>query len=117
MLGSRERHHSVCRVASLCEYWELHNTSVCHHVFLHICDFSTDVKLEQRTNIKFCVKLGKSGTETFQMRRRAYRNEDHESKTKLQLKGRRFDRVEEIQLESQNVLDTLREQDFQHAFQ
>jgi len=36
---------------------------------------------------------------------------------KLQLKGRRFDIVEEIQLESQNVLGTLREQDFQHAFQ
>jgi len=36
---------------------------------------------------------------------------------KLQLKGRHFDRVEEIQLESQNVLGTLREQDFQHAFQ
>jgi hypothetical protein len=36
---------------------------------------------------------------------------------KLQLKGRRFDRVEEIQQESQNVLGTLREQDFQHAFQ
>jgi len=38
-------------------------------------------------------------------------------KMKLQLKGRRFDRVEEIQRESQNVLGTLREQDFQHAFQ
>jgi len=36
---------------------------------------------------------------------------------KLQLKGRRFDRVEEIQRESQNVLGTLREQDFQRAFQ
>ena len=34
-------------------------------------------------------------------------------KMKLQLKGRRFDRVEEIQWESQNVLGTLREQDFQ----
>ena len=31
---------------------------------------------------------------------------------KLQLKGRRFDRVEEIQRESQNVLGTLQEQDF-----
>jgi hypothetical protein len=31
---------------------------------------------------------------------------------KLQLKGRRFDRVEKIQRESQNVLGTLREQDF-----
>jgi transposase len=33
------------------------------------------VKLEQRANIKFCVKLGKSGAETFEMIRRAYRNE------------------------------------------
>jgi len=38
-------------------------------------------------------------------------------KMKLQLKGHRLDRVEEIQQESQNVLGTLREQDFQHAFQ
>jgi hypothetical protein len=38
-------------------------------------------------------------------------------KMKLQLKGRRFDRLEEIQQESQNVLGTLRKQDFQHAFQ
>jgi transposase len=34
-----------------------------------------DVKLEQRANIKFCVKLGKSGAETFEMLRRAYGNE------------------------------------------
>jgi transposase len=38
-------------------------------------------------------------------------------KMKLQLKGRCFDRLEEIQQESQKVLGTLREQDFQHAFQ
>jgi hypothetical protein len=36
---------------------------------------------------------------------------------KLQLKGRCFDRVEEIQRELQNVLGTLREQDFQHWHQ
>jgi len=75
VFGSREHHHSVCRVVSRCEHWELHNTSVCHHVCLHICDFSMDVKLEQRANIKFCAKLGKSGAETFEMLRRAYRNE------------------------------------------
>ena len=34
-----------------------------------------DEKLEQRANIKFCVKLGKSGAETFEMIRRAYGNE------------------------------------------
>jgi len=38
-------------------------------------------------------------------------------KMKLQLKGCRFERVEEIQQESQNVLGTLREQDFQNTFQ
>jgi len=48
--------------------------SVCHHVCLHICYFSMDMKLEHRANIKFCMKLGKSGTETFEMIRRAYRN-------------------------------------------
>jgi len=34
-----------------------------------------DKKLEQRANIKFCVKLGKSGAETFEMIRRVYGNE------------------------------------------
>jgi hypothetical protein len=38
-------------------------------------------------------------------------------KMKLQLNGCCFDRLEEIQRESQNVLGTLREQDFQHTFQ
>jgi len=36
---------------------------------------------------------------------------------KLKLKGRRFDTTEEIQVESQRVLDTLIEKDFQEAFQ
>jgi len=34
-----------------------------------------DMKLEQRANIKFCVKLGESGVETFEMIRCAYGNE------------------------------------------
>ena len=38
-------------------------------------------------------------------------------KMKLILKGRRFDTIEEIQAESQRVLDTLIEKDFQEAFQ
>jgi transposase len=33
-----------------------------------------DMKLEQRANIKFCVKFGKFGVETFEMIRRVYRN-------------------------------------------
>jgi hypothetical protein len=38
-------------------------------------------------------------------------------KMKLKLKGRQFDTIEEIQTESQRVLDTLTEKDFQEAFQ
>jgi hypothetical protein len=38
-------------------------------------------------------------------------------KIKLKLKGRRFDTIEEIQTESQRVLDTLTEKDFQEALQ
>jgi hypothetical protein len=36
---------------------------------------------------------------------------------KSKLKGCRFDTVEEIQAESQRVLDPLTEKDFQEAFQ
>jgi len=39
------------------------------------------------------------------------------SKMKLKLKGRRFDTIEETHTESQRVLDTLIEKDFQEAFQ
>jgi hypothetical protein len=38
-------------------------------------------------------------------------------KMKLKLTGRRFDTAEEIQAESQRVLDILTEKDFQEAFQ
>jgi hypothetical protein len=38
-------------------------------------------------------------------------------KIKLKLKERRFDTIEEIQTESQRVLDTLTENDFQEASQ
>jgi hypothetical protein len=38
-------------------------------------------------------------------------------KIKLKLKGSRFDTIEEIQAESQRVLNTLTGKDFQGAFQ
>ncbi|PNF43638.1 hypothetical protein B7P43_G00695, partial [Cryptotermes secundus] len=39
------------------------------------------------------------------------------AKMKVKLKGRRFDKVEEIQAETQTVLNTLTKKDFQDAFQ
>ena len=38
-------------------------------------------------------------------------------KMKLKLKGRQFSSIEEIQAETQKVLETLTEKDFQEAFQ
>jgi hypothetical protein len=38
-------------------------------------------------------------------------------KIKLKLKGRRFDTIEEVHVESQRVLDTLTEKDNQDSFQ
>jgi hypothetical protein len=38
-------------------------------------------------------------------------------KIKLKLKGRQFDTIEKNQAESQRVLDTLTEKDFQETFQ
>jgi hypothetical protein len=38
-------------------------------------------------------------------------------KIKLKLEGHQFDTIEEIRAESQRVLDTLTEKDFQEAFQ
>jgi hypothetical protein len=36
---------------------------------------------------------------------------------KLKQKGRRFDTIDEIQAESPSVLETLKEKEFQEAFQ
>jgi hypothetical protein len=38
-------------------------------------------------------------------------------KVKLKLKGSRFDTIEDIQAESQRVLNTMTEKDIQEAFQ
>jgi hypothetical protein len=54
---------------------------------------------EQRVYIKFCVRLDKTGSET------------------CVEKCRKFDTIEEIQEESQRVLDTIPNRDFQGWFQ
>jgi hypothetical protein len=45
-----------------------------------------DVRFEQRVNIKFCVKLGKTATDTLQLVREAYGDEAF-SQVKKGLKG------------------------------
>lgn len=56
------------------------------------CDFR--FKMEQRANVKFCVKLGKSFTETLQMLRQAY-GEQAMSRTQVYDWHRRFKNGEE----------------------
>jgi uncharacterized metal-binding protein len=55
-----------------------------------------DVRFEQRVNIKFCVKLGKTATETLQLLRDAY-GIFSVSTTEKRLKGRRHENIESIQ--------------------
>ena len=47
------------------------DTSFCKHMQGHICNFKINCKLYWRANIKFCMKLGKTGAKTFQMSQHA----------------------------------------------
>ena len=60
---------------SFCEHAELCLARFSENVHVLICDYSMDLKLEQRANIKCCVKLGKSATETLEMLKQAYDKE------------------------------------------
>jgi hypothetical protein len=40
-----------------------------------VCNYIMDRNVEQRANVKFCVKLGKSVTETLNMLRQDYGDE------------------------------------------
>ena len=62
-------------MVSFCDHRVLCYGRFCDPLHGHICDFTMDCKLEQRANIKFCVKLGKSATETFDTIRYVYGNE------------------------------------------
>ena len=72
MLSSRERRHSACRVASLCEQRVAQHKCLSPRVPSHL---RLQNGRENGADSKFCVKLSKSGAETFQMKRRAYGNE------------------------------------------
>lgn len=66
--GHREHLPSlVCQKTSSCGHRELCNWCYSDHVRYHFCYFIMDSKLEWRANVKFCVKLGKSATEKFEM--------------------------------------------------
>jgi histone-lysine N-methyltransferase SETMAR len=84
--------------------WMLHDDNVPSHRALVMREFLTHNSIITLAHLPYLPDLAPCDFFLF-------------PKMKLQLKGRRFDRLEEIQWESQNVLGTLQEQDFQHAFQ
>jgi hypothetical protein len=65
----------------------------------------------------FCIKTGKFGPTSRTLEGCEVTASATCSQKKLKLKGRRFDITQETYAESQRVLDTLTEKDFQEAFQ
>ena len=84
--------------------WLLHDDNAPSHHALVTCEFLTHNSIITLLHLPYSPDLAPCNFFLF-------------PKMKLQEKGRHFDRVEDIQRESQNVLGTLRDQDFQHAFQ
>lgn len=60
-------HELVCLVASYCQHRHMCYTCFCVHMHVLICNFIMDLSLEQKANIKFYAKLGKSTMETPEM--------------------------------------------------
>jgi hypothetical protein len=71
-----------------------------------------DVQFEQRINIKFCVKLGKTATETLQLLRDAYGDEDLS-----RAKGWRHENIEAIQAAATMELTSIPKEAFTSCFQ
>jgi hypothetical protein len=72
----------------------------------------TDVRFEQRVNFKFCVKLGKTSTETLQLLRDAYGDE-----ALSRAKGRRHENIEAIQAAATMEFTGIPKEAFTSCFQ
>jgi hypothetical protein len=70
-----------------------------------------DVRFEQRVNIKFCVKLGKTATETMQLLPDAYGDEAL-SRAEKGAKGRRHENIEAIQAAAKMELTGMSKEAF-----
>lgn len=58
---------SVCHMTSCSQHWDLCYTYLCDNMQIHSRDFTVDLKLMQRTNLKFSITLRKSVKEDFEM--------------------------------------------------
>jgi len=83
----------------------------------------SELELEQQTNIKFLVKLGKSGNEIREMLVQVYADKPPIifffvfSKIKEILKGRHFDDIDDIRTNTTTSLKAIPQNQFQNCFE
>ncbi len=86
----------------------------------------TELIIQQRHNVKFCILLGKSATETFSLLQQAYVNEcmgwsplDFAifPQLKAKLEGIRFETTEELQKVVQQMLLHMAKDGFANVFE
>jgi len=82
----------------------------------------SELELEQRTNIKFLVKLGKSGNEIREMLVHVYGDKPPVTfplflKIKEILKGRHFDDIDDIRSITTAALNAIPQNQFQNCFE
>jgi hypothetical protein len=75
----------------------------------------TDIRFEQRVNIKFCVRLGKTATETLQLLRDAYGDEGDLPPNSAG--GRRHENIEAIQAAATMELTGIPKEAFTSSLQ
>ena len=83
----------------------------------------SELELEQRTNIKFLVKLGKSGNEIREILVQIYGDKPPPSdfflfpKIKEILEGRHFDDIDDIRSNTTAALKAIPQNQFQNCFE
>lgn len=61
----------TCSVTSPCQYWDMCYTCFCDYVHMYVINFTMD----QRANIKFCIKREESAMETLEMLQKVFGDE------------------------------------------
>ena len=94
----------------------------CLRVFWCAAARMSELELEQRTNIKFLVKLGKSGNEIREMLVHVYGDKPPVTfplflKIKEILKGRHFDDIDDIRSNTTAALKAIPQNQFQNCFE
>jgi len=82
----------------------------------------SELELEQRTNVQFLVKLGKSGNEIREMLVQVYGDKPSMTfflfpKIKEILKGRHFDDIDDIRINTTAALNAIPQNQFQNCFE